>query len=78
MWPDNERAMDAFRRVGTRWMYGAMGGVPTGLRWEAIYPLIDRMGLAPEEWDELVDALQVMEIAAIETMRKHAPKPQKS
>ena len=45
MWPDNERAMDAFRRVGTRWMYGAMGGVPTGLRWEAIYPLIDRMDL---------------------------------
>jgi hypothetical protein len=52
-----------------------MGGVPTGLRWEAIYPLIDRMGLEPGEWDELVDALQVMEIAAIETMRKHAPKP---
>ncbi|MCT6721656.1 DUF1799 domain-containing protein [Acidovorax sp. K2F] len=75
VWPDNERAMDAFRRVGTRWMYGAMGGVPTGLRWEAIYPLIDRMGLEPGEWDELVDALQVMEIAAIETMRKHAPKP---
>lgn len=70
--------MDTFRRVGTRWMYGAMGGVPTGLRWEAIYPIIDRMQLPPSEWDELVEAMQVMEVAAIATMHKHAPKPQKS
>jgi hypothetical protein len=77
VWPDNERAMDAFRRVGTRWMYGAMGGVPTGLRWEAIYPLLDRMGLASAEWDELVEELQIMEVAAINTMREHAPKPKK-
>lgn len=77
VWPDNERALDAFQRVGTRWMYGAMGGVPIGLRWEAIYPLIDRMGLPAEEWTELVDSMQIMEIAAIKTMREFAPKPKK-
>lgn len=78
MWPDNERAMDMFRRVGTRWAYGAMGGVPNGLRWEAIYPIIDHMGLPAAEWDDLVDSMQVMEVAAIATMHRHAPKPKKS
>ena len=48
-----------------------------GLRWEAIYPLLDRMGLASAEWDELVEELQIMEVAAINTMREHAPKPKK-
>lgn len=75
MWPDNERALETFQRVGTRWIYPAMGGTPIGLRWEAIYPLMERLELPPPEWDDLHDALTVMEAAAMDTMRKHAPKP---
>jgi hypothetical protein len=67
--------MRLFSRVGTRWVYPAMGGPPIGLRWEAIYPLMDRLQLPPEDWDHLHEDLMVMEPAAIETMRANAPKP---
>jgi len=63
------------QRVGTKWIYPGMGGVPLGIRWEAIYPLMDRLGLEPGEWEAMHDDLQVLEVAAMETMREFAPKP---
>lgn len=75
IWPDNELATDIFKKVGTRWVYPTMGGPPLGLRWEAIYPLMDRLELAGPDWDDLHDAVMVLEIAAIDTMREFAPKP---
>ena len=42
---------------------------PSGLRFEAIYPLMDRMGLAPAAWDDLLSDIEVMEHAALDTMR---------
>lgn len=57
-----------FQRIGTRWAHG-MGG-PTGIRWESVYPLMDRMGLSPEAWDELLSSMEVMEIAAVKAMTK--------
>lgn len=75
MWPDNERALALLQRVGTRWAYPPMGTLPYGLRWGAIYPLMDRQQLTPAEWDALHDDLMVMEDAAIATFREFAPKP---
>lgn len=75
MWPDNQRALAVFQRVGTRWMLPPAGVVPYGLRWEAIYPLMDRLGLDAAEWDQLHSDLMVMEHAALDTMREFAPKP---
>jgi hypothetical protein len=77
VWPDNERALAVFQRVGTCWIYPAMGGTPIGMRWEAIYPLMDRQQLPPAEWDDLRDELAVMEATALATMREFAPKPKK-
>jgi hypothetical protein len=74
VWPDNRQAVEVFRRVGSKWVYPAMGGAPLGLRWEAIYPLMDRLGLSPEEWDGLHDDLSVMEQSAIHTLNSN-PKP---
>lgn len=71
VWPDNLLAFSLFRRVGSKWVYPSMGGVPLGLRWEAIYPLMDRQGLGPDEWDDLHDALSVMEQSAIQTMHSN-------
>lgn len=45
----------------------AMGG-PTGLRYEAIYPLLDRDAQDSEEWDQLFEDLQVLEGAALKQM----------
>ena len=72
VWPDNWTAFLFFRRLGTRWCVG-MGGA-TGIRWEAVYPLMDRLGLEPEQWDELLQDLEVMESAALTQMAKDAPK----
>lgn len=67
--------MALFERVGTRWTFPAMANVPSGLRWEAIYPLMDRLRLSDEEWDDLHSCLMAMEQAALRTMREFAPKP---
>lgn len=72
VWPDNERAWHFFMRLGTRWSYGPTGR-PMGLRWEAVYPLIDRAAPTTEEWDELLCALEVMERAAIEAHAEFYP-----
>lgn len=77
MWPDNEAAYQVFRKVGTRWKIPPMGGVPIGLEWPAMYPLMDRLGLDEDGWNGLHDDLMVLESAAIDTMREFAPKPDK-
>lgn len=74
VWPDNELALGIFRRVGTRWRLPPMGGAPVGLQWEAIYPLMNRMKLGDDDWNDLHDCLMEMEQAAVETMREFAPK----
>lgn len=73
MWPDNEQPLAIFRKVGTRWRTPPMGGCPMGLDWPAIYPLMDRLGLPDDAWNDLHDALMVMEQEAIKTMREFAP-----
>lgn len=67
-WPENEDVFRLFRRVGTQWALG-------GLRYEAIYPLLDRMAKDDKEWDQLLYELQVMEAAALDAMsdKKKAP-----
>lgn len=74
VWPDNELALGLFQRVGTRWRSPPMGGVPIGLQWEAIYPLMDRLQLDDDGWNDLHECLMTMEQAAVETMREFAPK----
>ena len=64
--------MALFRRIGTRWVFAPMGGVPLGLKWEAIYPLMDRLELNGPEWDVLHGDLMVLENAAINTMQEFA------
>ncbi|PVY66408.1 uncharacterized protein DUF1799 [Paracidovorax citrulli] len=74
VWPDNAMATALFSQVGTRWMVPPMGGVPYGLRWEAIYPLMDRLGLDDEGWNDLHCCLQILEEEAVATMHEFAPK----
>lgn len=69
IWECNMQAFQFFQRIGTRWVVGGMGGV-TGIRWEAVYPLMDKMGLEPEAWDALLSDLEVMERAALEVINR--------
>ena len=67
-WPDVREAVHLFSRVRTQWRVGAGGA--TGLDYSSIYPLMDRMGLSVEQWDELLSDIQVMEIEALVAMRE--------
>lgn len=58
-----------FDSVFTQWRAG-MGG-PTGLDYNAVYPLLDRAAKDPQEWDELFSDIQVMEGAALKQMREN-------
>ena len=73
VWPENLPALRMFQRIGSRWVFGAMGGV-AGIRWEAVYPLMDRLGLEPAEWDALLSDLEIMENAAMEVMNRKEEK----
>lgn len=75
VWLDNEKPLEIFRKVGTRWRSPPMGGVPIGMDWPSIYPLMDRQKLDDAAWNDLHDCLMVMEGAAIDTMQEFAKKP---
>ena len=70
VWPENLQAYQMLQRIGSRWV-GGMGGV-TGIRWEAVYPLMDRLGLDSAAWDDLLSDLEVMEAAALKAINKKA------
>lgn len=56
-----------FCRLGTQWQVGMSGKV--GLRYEAVYPLLDRQFADPADWQQAFDDLQVLERAALDAMR---------
>lgn len=67
VWPENWEALGLFVRLQTQWNWiaGMGGGGRTGLRYEVVYPLIDRAAKTPEEWEALFADIQVMERAAL-------------
>ena len=69
MWPENWPAFVLFARVQTQWNV-SMGG-PTGLRYEAIYPLLDRETDTADEWQALFQDIQVLEGAALKQMAEN-------
>jgi hypothetical protein len=66
VWPENWQAFELFTRLQTQWQVGMAGH--TGLRYEAAYPLIDRIAQDDKQWDELLEDLRTMEIAALNQM----------
>ena len=67
VWPENHDAVLLFCRVGTQWRAGMAGA--TGLDYNVVLSLIDRLGLGPDEADELFDDVRHLESAALEVMR---------
>jgi len=57
-----------FCSIGTQWNVGMSG--PTGLRYEAAYPLLDRYYTDSNEWQQAFDDLRTLERAALEAMRE--------
>ena len=66
VWPENERAVQIFIRMGTQWRIG-MGG-PTGFDYTSLYPLLDRAARDPDEWDDLFEDVRLMETTALQVI----------
>lgn len=63
VWPENWQAYCIFSRLTTQWNEGVAGR--TGLRYEAVYRLLDRAAVCTDDWDELFDDIRTMEIAVL-------------
>lgn len=70
VWPEMWPAVELFCRLGTQWHVSPAGGA-TGLRYEALYPLLDRHCADPDDWQQLFDDVRVMERAALDTMQNN-------
>ena len=64
--PENWPAFALFLRIRTQWTVG-FGG-PTGLRYEALYPLLDRITQSSDEWDDLFADVREIEAGALESI----------
>lgn len=64
VWPENLPVLNLFVRLQTQWSWavGMGGGTRIGLKYEAIYPLLDRAAQGDQdEWDLLFADIQTME-----------------
>ena len=66
VWPENWQAFALFFRLKTQWQAGFNG--PVGLRYEALYPLLDREAESAEEWDSLFDDVREIEAGALQAI----------
>lgn len=63
-WPENQRAVDLFSTMQTQWRVGINGR--TGLDYNVLMRLLDRLRLSEAEYDELFADLRHMEAAVLE------------
>ena len=68
VWPDNWPSFSLFCRLQTQWRYGMAGR--TGLDYLVLFALLDRMSLAEDERENLLNDIQTLEIAALNEMHK--------
>lgn len=70
LWPCNLPTFNAWQRLQTQWTHDA-SGKPTGLPNERVMPFLERvLRLKPKPFAEMFEALQAMELAALEVWRE--------
>ncbi|MHC3431471.1 DUF1799 domain-containing protein [Delftia lacustris] len=72
-WPENAEPLALFVGLQTQWAWvvGMGGGGRIGLRYEAVYPLLDRVAQGDQEvWDELFADVRRMEMAVVNIPQK--------
>jgi hypothetical protein len=70
LWQENWPAIQLFRNNATQWRVG-MGG-PVGLDYTVLFHEIDRRNLLPDEYDDLMGCIRVIEEAALKHLHKPA------
>lgn len=68
VWPENWEVLSLFVRLQTQWNWavGMGGGGRVSIKYEALYPLLDRAASGDQdEWDVLFSDIQAMELAVL-------------
>lgn len=68
LWADNWPALKLFMQVSTQWRMGMNG--PVGLDYTVVFHELDRRGTPADEYDDMMDAVRIMESAALAEIRK--------
>lgn len=68
IWPEHLGAFELFVALRSQWRVSMAGA--TGLDYGVMFQKMDRMGLSPEQYDELEDQMRALEHAALDEMSK--------
>lgn len=68
LWPENEPAILLFSQFSTQWRVGMNG--PVGLDYGVIFHELDRRELSRDDYNDTMQAVRVIERAALDEMRK--------
>ena len=68
LWSENAPPLALFSRYSTQWRVGPAGAV--GLDYTVFFHDLDRKGVSGRDFDEMMDALRVIESAALEELHK--------
>lgn len=68
MWPEAWEAVQLFSRISNQWRAGPGGAY--GLDYLVVYHELDRLDLTPDQYDETLAQLRVIEGAALDEIRK--------
>jgi len=68
LWTENAPPLALFSRYSTQWRVGPSGAV--GLDYTVFFHELDRKGVSGIAYDEMMDALRVIESAALEELHR--------
>lgn len=69
IYPDNVQTVDVFRGMLTQWIMGPAG--PVGLNYVPLDRVMRSRGVAPENENDVFEGFQIMERAALESIREN-------
>lgn len=72
VWEENEPAITLFGSISTQWRLGAGG--PVGLDYGVMFYRMDRMGLSPDEHEQLFQDMRIVEGEALSEMNNRDDK----
>lgn len=70
VWPDTERSILVFDALGSQWIYAGMGGVPTGIVYGSVEPVLRVLRVPAEDWSLVFEDIRVLEAAALQEMHR--------
>lgn len=74
VWPDTLKSVQVFDALGSQWIYAGMGGVPTGIVYGSIEPVLRVLTVPAEDWPQVFDDIRELEAAALAEMHRQRAK----